>query len=123
MGQIAVSVAAALVLALIAGSANAGVSGNFTCTAAAPNGNLYTNQGSITQSFFLAISLSPPCTGTPTGSVRIGPPGSSHFFTINDGSSEGFLFSIAPGGILIYSCVGSAGTCGIRAAWSLESTH
>lgn len=123
MGKIAVSLAAVLVLALITSFANAGVSGNFTCTAAAPNGAVYTNQGSTTQPFFLAISLSPACTGTPTGTVRVGPPGSSHFFTINDGSSEAFLFSIAPGGLLIYSCNGSAGTCGIKATWSLESTH
>lgn len=123
MGKIVASLIGAVVLASIASSANADVSGGFTCTAAAPNGAVYTNQGNVTQPFFLAISLSPPCTGAPTGSLRVGPPLSSHFFTINNGSSEAFLFSIAPGGSLIYSCVGSAGTCGIKATWSLESTH
>lgn len=123
MGKIIASLAGALVLALVASVAGADVSGSFVCTAAAPNGIVYSNQGNITQPFFLALSLSPPCAGTPTGTLRVGPPQSAHFFTINNGSSEGFLFSIAPGGSLIYSCSGSAGTCGIKVQWSMESTH
>jgi hypothetical protein len=113
----------AFVLALLASAANAGVTGSFICTAAAPNGAIYNNQGTVAQPFFLAVSLSPLCTGTPTGTLRIGPPGSSHFFFIADGSSEAFQFAPAPSSALIYSCKSTAGTCGMRVQWSLESTH
>ncbi len=113
----------AAILLLAAGAVSAGVGGALVCTAAAPNGTLYNNQGAVTQPFFLAVSVSPPCTGTPTGSFRIGIGNTSHVFAIANGSSEGFQFAIAPASTLIYSCAGSAGTCGMKVEWSLESTH
>jgi hypothetical protein len=113
----------ASILLLAASGVRAGVGGSLICTAAAPNGTLYNNQGTVTQPFFLAVSVSPACSGTPTGTFRIGIGNTSHVFAIADGSAEGFQFAIAPASTLIYSCAGSAGTCGMKVEWSLESTH